>query len=122
MIRRPPRSTLFPYTTLFRSLEIAVDIAASMDDFEVFVDENGRGAVLAKQAPIKFFLGFEIAPAGVGLLGGHSESAVSMALPGRAARKSGGVGEARRFFLKKIVRAGLRGEEISSGANTFGRF
>src|SRR3712207_9388395 len=24
MIRRPPRSTLFPYTTLFRSLQIAV--------------------------------------------------------------------------------------------------
>src|SRR2546426_10324020 len=24
MIRRPPRSTLFPYTTLFRSLEIAL--------------------------------------------------------------------------------------------------
>src|SRR3989449_3673351 len=26
MIRRPPRSTLFPYTTLFRSLELA-DVA-----------------------------------------------------------------------------------------------
>src|SRR5256885_9633319 len=25
MIRRPPRSTLFPYTTLFRSLEEVVD-------------------------------------------------------------------------------------------------
>src|SRR3712207_7245343 len=25
MIRRPPRSTLFPYTTLFRSPEITVD-------------------------------------------------------------------------------------------------
>src|SRR3712207_9013204 len=25
MIRRPPRSTLFPYTTLFRSIEIFVD-------------------------------------------------------------------------------------------------
>src|SRR2546430_13477528 len=25
MIRRPPRSTLFPYTTLFRSSEISVD-------------------------------------------------------------------------------------------------
>src|SRR3712207_9475927 len=25
MIRRPPRSTLFPYTTLFRSVEIAVE-------------------------------------------------------------------------------------------------
>src|SRR2546426_7402569 len=24
MIRRPPRSTLFPYTTLFRSLEITI--------------------------------------------------------------------------------------------------
>src|SRR5256885_12185300 len=26
MIRRPPRSTLFPYTTLFRSLERAVPV------------------------------------------------------------------------------------------------
>src|SRR2546426_7595294 len=25
MIRRPPRSTLFPYTTLFRSVEIVVE-------------------------------------------------------------------------------------------------
>src|SRR5256885_11665191 len=25
MIRRPPRSTLFPYTTLFRSLDLIVD-------------------------------------------------------------------------------------------------
>src|SRR5256885_10612208 len=25
MIRRPPRSTLFPYTTLFRSLDLAFD-------------------------------------------------------------------------------------------------
>src|SRR2546421_12998771 len=29
MIRRPPRSTLFPYTTLFRSLEISVLTAAA---------------------------------------------------------------------------------------------
>src|SRR2546429_5819885 len=27
MIRRPPRSTLFPYTTLFRSLTIPLDVA-----------------------------------------------------------------------------------------------
>src|SRR3712207_7012095 len=26
MIRRPPRSTLFPYTTLFRSVELPVDV------------------------------------------------------------------------------------------------
>src|SRR2546429_6496659 len=38
MIRRPPRSTLFPYTTLFRSLLIGVDrvnirIAHGLVDF-----------------------------------------------------------------------------------------
>src|SRR3712207_8558534 len=31
MIRRPPRSTLFPYTTLFRSLEGYVRIGGEMD-------------------------------------------------------------------------------------------
>src|SRR5256885_12350807 len=30
MIRRPPRSTLFPYTTLFRSLECAVAPGATV--------------------------------------------------------------------------------------------
>src|SRR2546429_2461381 len=29
MIRRPPRSTLFPYTTLFRSAEVAGQAAAA---------------------------------------------------------------------------------------------
>src|SRR5690242_21318745 len=28
MVRRPPRSTLFPYTTLFRSVEIDPELAA----------------------------------------------------------------------------------------------
>src|SRR2546430_15144501 len=28
MIRRPPRSTLFPYTTLFRSVTVATDLLA----------------------------------------------------------------------------------------------
>src|SRR5258707_7962756 len=29
MIRRPPRSTLFPYTTLFRSTEESVDVCGA---------------------------------------------------------------------------------------------
>src|SRR5260370_2481045 len=29
MIRRPPRSTLFPYTTLFRSVRLAITLALS---------------------------------------------------------------------------------------------
>src|SRR2546426_3671602 len=31
MIRRPPRSTLFPYTTLFRSLAVSAVIVAHRD-------------------------------------------------------------------------------------------
>src|SRR2546430_10406855 len=43
MIRRPPRSTLFPYTTLFRSL---------------FGD--GAGAVVLERVQQPGFLGFEL--------------------------------------------------------------
>src|SRR2546422_2108684 len=34
MIRRPPRSTLFPYTTLFRSRDHGVDVHALVNDPE----------------------------------------------------------------------------------------
>src|SRR5437016_8094268 len=34
MIRRPPRSTLFPYTTLFRSLDITAGLA-----FEAWIQQ-----------------------------------------------------------------------------------
>src|SRR5256885_3104849 len=41
MIRRPPRSTLFPYTTLFRSFHINADIA---DAVVRYVDATGDEA------------------------------------------------------------------------------
>src|SRR5256885_8706471 len=48
MIRRPPRSTLFPYTTLFRSL------AASVAGFNVLLDRslsrNAESLVRARAA------------------------------------------------------------------------
>src|SRR5690554_7755697 len=34
MIRRPPRSTLFPYTTLFRSVRFRVDAVGDRDGFQ----------------------------------------------------------------------------------------
>src|SRR3712207_1983955 len=41
MIRRPPRSTLFPYTTLFRSLRRGLDLGAThIDSAEMY----GSGA------------------------------------------------------------------------------
>src|SRR3712207_7733943 len=42
MIRRPPRSTLSPYTTLFRSEVIAASLARNHHDLLV-VTENGYG-------------------------------------------------------------------------------
>src|SRR5690348_17603020 len=36
MIRRPPRSTLFPYTTLFRSYDVeAIEVAGQAAHFDV---------------------------------------------------------------------------------------
>src|SRR3712207_8928769 len=42
MIRRPPRSTLFPYTTLFRSGEAGEDDADQRAPDEEGVAEEGR--------------------------------------------------------------------------------
>src|SRR2546430_3131917 len=43
MIRRPPRSTLFPYTTLFRSLAV-LDLAVEHVPGQVEVDRAGAAA------------------------------------------------------------------------------
>src|SRR5258708_20689948 len=42
MIRRPPRSTLFPYTTLFRSVLIALGVYPG----EASIGSEGAGVVL----------------------------------------------------------------------------
>src|SRR2546421_4943573 len=38
MIRRPPRSTLFPYTTLFRSMSLDADVKG--DAYEGLLEKN----------------------------------------------------------------------------------
>src|SRR5438105_6691755 len=45
MIRRPPRSTLFPYTTLFRSVHIENKTARGLSTAK----DTGRGAGLAAE-------------------------------------------------------------------------
>src|SRR3989449_10458991 len=42
MIRRPPRSTLFPYTTLFRSLPVGVDEDRLLEGVHPFQQRVGR--------------------------------------------------------------------------------
>src|SRR5437868_12106110 len=55
MIRRPPRSTLFPYTTLFRSTVIAsgVTTLAASGLFLVAGFENGTIAILAADGHVR---------------------------------------------------------------------
>src|SRR5256885_13576611 len=54
MIRRPPRSTLFPYTTLFRSYDHAIGAMAVYSDQERVFDEGHLELlrVLASEASI----------------------------------------------------------------------
>src|SRR3712207_8355930 len=56
MIRRPPRSTLFPYTTLFRSVPWHVGQRASLVSVSVVVvpwtaSSNGIVSVASRSAP-----------------------------------------------------------------------
>src|SRR2546427_6461438 len=47
MIRRPPRSTLFPYTTLFRSHSQAPSYAAPV----ALLDDQGSSLLLSRESP-----------------------------------------------------------------------
>src|SRR2546430_885017 len=49
MIRRPPRSTLFPYTTLFRSLDVGIAGEATLDRILARL-RNVRGGVEVRLA------------------------------------------------------------------------
>src|SRR2546422_4707458 len=57
MIRRPPRSTLFPYTTLFRSVlrEVlrAVRLAGVLDDAEVVLGREIEDGVHVGHLPVR---------------------------------------------------------------------
>src|SRR2546425_7594960 len=57
MIRRPPRSTLFPYTTLFRSRVAAFEALDSVSEVEsvlslIPADQEAKAKILAEIAPI----------------------------------------------------------------------
>src|SRR3712207_7723912 len=56
MIRRPPRSTLFPYTTLFRSVEALAVLAELAEDVRVrrrVVERDRRAVQQGKRCAIR---------------------------------------------------------------------
>src|SRR2546425_8784869 len=50
MIRRPPRSTLFPYTTLFRSRPRGGVMVAGLEPHGAALDQLARGVVVGRPA------------------------------------------------------------------------
>src|SRR3712207_8149490 len=61
MIRRPPRSTLFPYTTLFRSRITWMEVGKASDIATRFVDEAAQHPEAVPKAAVERFLGqFEL--------------------------------------------------------------
>src|SRR2546421_306058 len=53
MIRRPPRSTLFPYTTLFRSVEVALGFDGRLDALEEAQTNSERKIAALADAQIR---------------------------------------------------------------------
>src|SRR3712207_9293511 len=49
MIRRPPRSTLFPYTTLFRSSQLAAKHLKSRNNFTTVIDNLEKQGLVRRE-------------------------------------------------------------------------
>src|SRR3989441_12197763 len=67
MIRRPPRSTLFPYTTLFRSLVPMLSLANAFDEAELAEWENRNARLVPEVRTSGYTLEVKIDGAAVSL-------------------------------------------------------
>src|SRR3712207_9310986 len=106
MIRRPPRSTLFPYTTLFRSL----------DQVELWM-AVGQGGKAARLRPISR-ADPRVTSVDVARAAGVSQSTVSLVLSGKSAgRISARTEEAvRRAAVELGYRPNLAARALRTGA------
>src|SRR3712207_7251465 len=100
MIRRPPRSTLFPYTTLFRSVRGGVvHLARAFSRVEPF----GKGMSMRRQNRARLWVGLLLGVASV-VVGGGSGDRKSTRLNSSHANISYAV-----FCLKKKSRLSSMG-------------
>src|SRR3712207_8681965 len=78
MIRRPPRSTLFPYTTLFRSRLTKTHWEVIMPELaRVLTQEDLRGGDRQRHLDLSSYLAIVDAVAGSGVGGERSEEHTS---------------------------------------------
>src|SRR5438477_11708493 len=80
IIRRPPRSTLFPYTTLFRSIQ--GDVLATDNNTVGMGDAGIKSAIQGSNVPnpdeaVPSFVSGAMAKAGKGLLEGTLQAGTS---------------------------------------------
>src|SRR3712207_833458 len=103
MIRRPPRSTLFPYTTLFRSREglRGAAVAAGLDA-DPLLQRGGEHVGLHRGTRL---------PLRLGVVGAGPVAATVVGDDGAGARVDGhqGLPEVPRLALHDLVDAGGRG-------------
>src|SRR3712207_7531519 len=58
MIRRPPRSTLFPYTTLFRSVRDSLSFSRDLDDYRSYIRDSKGEFTVAKDQNVRLRSGW----------------------------------------------------------------
>src|SRR2546429_7443283 len=90
MIRRPPRSTLFPYTTLFRSLDVLV------------LESSGPGGQAGASSKIENYLGFPTGISGHELAGRAYAQAQKFGVQMLIAKDAKGLACARRPYAVLI--------------------
>src|SRR2546429_9494472 len=105
MIRRPPRSTLFPYTTLFRSIFLAPD------DTEVKVAERDVGWILDRTR-FDAFLAARAAEAGVTVRVGTEAAGMSRDAAGRWRVQLRGADGAETWPGRSLVRGAAQEREV----------
>src|SRR5256884_1753138 len=118
MIRRPPRSTLFPYTTLFRSIMDDVTLADETDRWGTLALEGPQaGAVVKELARVDLQQLKELSSVDARLLSDHaaataspeggSQPAVSQ-VPCRIVKRSPGGVAGAEFVVERQDRKSTR--------------
>src|SRR2546430_8953601 len=118
MIRRPPRSTLFPYTTLFRSRDLFDGLPARYDRLAELLSFGQNGQWRAEM------VGHVVPADGVILDVASGTAGVALQLAARHAREHGrapgaGVGPTEAMLRqgpRRGAAAGVRGRNSLAGA------